>query len=65
MTAESYFGDWMRVIDRSELTRVSVWLGKQNPAVLCPSKPDIFKAFTMCSLRDCKVVFLGQDLRIV
>lgn len=61
MTAEEYFGDWMRVIDRPELIRISTWIGKQNPAILCPPRPDIFKAFTLCSLRDCKVVFLGQD----
>lgn len=61
MTIEEYFGDWMRVIDKPELMRVTNWLGKQNPATLCPSMANVFKAFTMCSFRDCKVVFLGQD----
>lgn len=61
MTIEEYFGDWMRVIDKPELIRVSKWLNKQNPATLCPSHANVFKAFTLCSLKDCKVVFLGQD----
>ena len=61
MTIEEYFGDWMKVIDRQELIRVSSWLSKQNPSTLCPSHADVFKAFTLCSLNDCKVIFLGQD----
>lgn len=61
MTIEEYFGDWMRVIDKPELVRVSTWLSKQNPATLCPSHANVFRAFTLCSLRDCKVVFVGQD----
>lgn len=61
MTIEEYFGDWMRVIDKPELVRVSTWLSRQNPATLCPSHSNVFRAFTLCSLRDCKVVFLGQD----
>lgn len=61
MTIEEYFGDWMRVIDKPELIRVSTWLSRQNPATLCPSHSNVFRAFTLCSLRDCKVVFLGQD----
>lgn len=61
MTIDEYFGDWMKVIDRAELTRVSIWLSKQNPAILCPSPTNVFKAFTLCSLKDCKVIFIGQD----
>ena len=61
MTVDEYFGDWMRVIDRPELIRVSAWLSRQNPNTLCPSHADVFRAFTLCSLYDCKVVFVGQD----
>lgn len=61
MTIEEYFGDWMRVIDKAELVRVSAWLSKQNPITLCPSHANVFKAFTLCSLHGCKVVFVGQD----
>lgn len=61
MTPREYFGDWMRVIDGPELLRVSTWLSKQNPMTLCPSHANVFKAFTLCGLKDCKVVFIGQD----
>lgn len=61
MTIDEYFGDWMRVIDRSELLRITAWLQKQNPNTLCPSHMNVFKAFTLCSYRNCKVVFIGQD----
>ena len=27
----------------------------------CPEKQDVFKAFKLCSLNDCRAVFLGQD----
>lgn len=61
MTIEEYFEDWMEVIDKAELIRVSVWLSKQNPVTLCPSHANVFKAFTLCSYKGCKVVFIGQD----
>lgn len=56
MTAQ--FNDWMKVINTSILFKV---LNQINPENICPKKEDVFKAFTLCSLRDCKVVFLGQD----
>ena len=28
---------------------------------ICPKKEDVFNAFKLCSLNDCKAVFLGQD----
>ena len=28
---------------------------------ICPRKEDVFKAFKLCSCKDCKAVFLGQD----
>lgn len=52
------FNDWMRVIDTSILFKV---LNQINPENICPPKEDVFKAFTLCPMRDCKVVFLGQD----
>ena len=61
MTIEEYFGKWMRVIDRSEMTRVLNALRKVNPDKLCPEYPNIFRAFELCTYDDCKVVFLGQD----
>lgn len=56
MTAQ--FNDWMKVINTSILFKV---LNQINPENICPKKEDVFKAFTLCSLKDCKVVFLGQD----
>lgn len=62
MQIEEYFGDWLKVIDINELYRV---VNKLN--VLYQGKPvvpaygDIFKAFTLCSEHDCKIIFLGQD----
>lgn len=56
MTAQ--FNDWIKVINTSILFKV---LNQINPENICPKKEDVFKAFTLCSLRDCKVVFLSQD----
>jgi uracil-DNA glycosylase len=61
MTAEEYFGDWIKVIDEGELTRIMRWLGKINPSTLCPSKQNIFKAFRLCPLQSCRVIMIGQD----
>lgn len=52
------FNDWMKVIDTSILFKV---LNQINPENICPAKEDVFKAFTLCPMSDCKVVFLGQD----
>lgn len=60
MNPKEYFGDWTRVIDFQEFKRVTEWLDKQNPTTICPSPENIFRAFTLCSLRDCKAVFIGQ-----
>lgn len=62
MTVEEYFGDWMKVIDRVELNNVMTKIGqeyKRKP--ICPTQSDVFKAFELCSLKDLKIVMLGQD----
>lgn len=61
MTAEEYFGRWMRVLDMQEMAKVLNALGKVNSDRLCPEYSNIFKAFELCKYDDCKVVFLGQD----
>lgn len=61
MTAEEYFGDWMNVIDKDELRRIMLWLKNVNPASICPTIKNIFKAFRMCPYKECKVVFMSQD----
>lgn len=61
MTIEEYFGDWMRVIDKPEAMKIMGWLKTVNPNTLCPALPDVFRAFRLCSLRDCRVVMIGMD----
>ena len=61
MTVEEYFGDWSRVIDRKELIKVMNWLKTINLSEICPSPKNIFKAFKLCPLEDCKVVIISQD----
>lgn len=61
MTAEEYFGDWIKVIDKEELFKIMNWLKTVNPDNLCPHLQNIFKAFRMCPYDECKVIFLGQD----
>lgn len=61
MTAEEYFGRWLRVLDMGEISKVLNILKKTNPDKLCPEYSNIFKAFELCKYGDCKVIFLGQD----
>lgn len=61
MTAEEYFGRWMRVLDMNEMAKVLNALRKVNPDKLCPEYSNIFRAFELCKYDDCRVVFLGQD----
>ena len=62
MTLDEYFGDWMKVIDRAELSNVMAKVGqeyKRKP--LCPVQSNVFKAFELCSLKDLRIVMLFQD----
>lgn len=62
MTVEEYFGDWMSIIDRQELSRVMNILGKEYKVKkIYPAQSDVFKSFRLCPLKDLKVVMLGQD----
>lgn len=62
MTLDEYFGDWMKVIDRTELNNVIAKVGQEyRRKLLCPAQPDVFRAFELCPLKDLKVVMLGQD----
>ena len=62
MQINEYFGDWLKVIDTNELYKV---VGVLNPIYktkpIVPEYHSIFKAFTLCSLKECKIVFLAQD----
>lgn len=61
MTVEEYFGDWLDVIDRRELSKVMRWLATLDNDSVCPSKRNIFSAFQQCTYKYCDVVVLGQD----
>lgn len=62
MTLDEYFGDWMKVIDRTELNNVMAKVGQEyRRKPLCPAQSDVFRAFELCLLKDLKVVMLGQD----
>ncbi len=62
MTLDEYFGDWMKVIDRTELNNVMAKVGQEyRRKPLCPAQSDVFRVFELCPLDDLKVVMLGQD----
>lgn len=62
MTIEEYFGDWMKVIDRTELNNVMNRLSiEYRKKPICPKQSDVFKAFKFCPFKNLKVVMLGQD----
>ena len=62
MTYEEYFGDWTKVIDYNELTNVLKKVNiEYNTKSIMPRYEDIFKAFTLCSLHDTKIIMVGQD----
>lgn len=61
MTAEEYFGRWMKVIDKQEMGKVLNTLRTMRHDKLCPAYTDIFRAFELCPYEICNVVFLGQD----
>lgn len=62
MTLEEYFMDWTSVLDinvlMSTVRKVNIALKKGK---IAPAYNDIFKAFHLCSRKDCRIVFLGQD----
>lgn len=62
MTLDEYFGDWMKIIDRTELNNVMAKVGQEyRRKPLCPAQSDVFRAFELCSLKDLKVVMVGMD----
>ena len=62
MTLDEYFGDWMKVIDRTELNNVMTKVGQEyRRKPICPAQPDVFKAFRLCPLKDLKIIMLLQD----
>lgn len=62
MSAKEYFKDWYDVIDMTEINKI---LNILNPLYqsknITPAYQDIFKAFTLCDRKDCRIIMLGQD----
>lgn len=58
MPLEEYFGDWFPYID---VKTMNVALQNVSREAFYPKASDVFRAFRECSLKKCKVVFLGQD----
>jgi len=58
MSIESFFGDWVKVINIPTLVKT---LNSIPMNSICPAKENVFKAFQLCPLSNCKVIFLGQD----
>lgn len=62
MGLNEYFGDWLDVIDINELNKVVAKINNvYHISPVVPEYKDVFKAFTLCSKHDCKVIFLAQD----
>ena len=62
MQIDEYFGDWLKVIDLKELSTVITRINSvYDVKPVVPAYTNIFKAFILCSMKDCKAVFLGQD----
>lgn len=61
MTIEEYFGDWMKVLDKTEAMKIMGWLKTVNPNTLCPALPNVFRAFKLCSYNKLRCVMLFQD----
>lgn len=61
MTIDEYFGDWMKVLDRTETMRIMGWLKTLDKETLCPSINNVFKAFKLCPYEECRIILVGQD----
>ena len=62
MSIEEYFGDWIRIIDRTELNKVMNILNNEyNKFSVFPYKKDVFKAFKLCPLDNLKIIIISQD----
>lgn len=59
MTLENTLGNWIGVIDKSLLLKTLSQIPLNKP--FCPDIDNVFRAFQLCSLEDCRVVMLGYD----
>jgi len=57
-----YFKSWSSLFDLAELTKIILKLNNLYKIKdITPSYQDVFKAFTLCDKKLCKVIFIGQD----
>ena len=62
MNLDTYFGDWVKYIDKKELGLILDQLEKEYKIKSVePEQSNVFRAFHLCQYRDLKVVFLGMD----
>ena len=62
MTLKEYFEDWLSVIDETELSIIMRRLSVEYKIKsICPEQSNVFKAFSLCPLKNLKVVFIGQE----
>lgn len=62
MTLDEYFGDWLKVIDKTELISVIHKVGQEyKKKLICPAQTDVFKVFKLCHLNNLKTIMLFQD----
>ena len=62
MTIEEYFGDWLRVIDKQELFKVTNKVNELYKTQECePAYHNIFKAFNITPYSDLCIVSIAQD----
>lgn len=62
MTTEEYFGDWINVINKKELSKVVTIINKlYTTKKVLPDYKDIFKVFTLCNLNNVRCIILAQD----
>ena len=58
MTAEEYFEDWIKVLDKKELSKIMRWLPKDG---MCSTRKDVFKAFRILPYNECRQIWIGMD----
>ena len=62
MKVDEYFGNWIKVINKEELFKVTnrvMMIAKTKP--ICPDISNIFRAFELCPYNNLKIVMLGCD----
>lgn len=62
MTLEEYFGNWLKVIDKQELFKVTKEINSLYKTQQCePAYNNIFRVFNITPYNELKLIFLAQD----